>query len=605
MSKTNKVPLPRDGKVAAIYCRKSDAQSGETRGRSTEQQLEQCLMAAKALGYESPTWLHFIEEDGQKGDWFWRDSEGRHPGPHRPWLTRLIEAVEAGNVDAVFVWRSDRAYRDEIVAGYFLRKLREHGVRFFARSQDMAIHTASGYESATTQACSNKAYRDKISEDVTRDHAMLAAVGELTGCASMFGFRSKGLKSKEVVHVPEEIALVRLIYHWYLYGDADEGPLSATAIAERCMERGLRVRVGAKGQPVKYPHLVGVQDVLRILRNVHYSGRMKHDGKIFATKHFDVPNEVGEGRGPVVSIEDWELAQHMLESARNNRRYRRDRRSSLLSGIAVCPDCGRPLIADGKPSQRLFCAYSRGFISGVPCQRVAGRSIKTEILRDWVVEHLAPLLCAELQAIRALNRPRTVERDLMIAEAKLEEARRNEGERLAKLVSVLDGIQLGAVAAELRFSREEIERTVAELRIELRRQARDTSDEFDLLSESEGVLRQALLRAVRWIAVTKRGVVVLTSSGAYIGARLFVPKRVGKKGVSSACIAPPDPEATLECYGWIEQKSEFLLGARLQRGRWGNKGSDEELLPTMRVADGRLWLPSGTGSDELTKGGAC
>ncbi|RYZ15648.1 MAG: hypothetical protein EOO70_06340, partial [Myxococcaceae bacterium] len=484
------------------------------------------------------------------------------------------------------------------MAATIIDRLRETGTRLFLKSRDLAVHTASGYEAACGEACANSSYRLKISEDVVRDHLMLASVGELTHCGSMLGFRSQGKGTKKVRHVPEEIALIRAIFRWYLYGEEGESPLSANAIAARCMERGLRVRVGAKGQAVKHPDLVNVQDVLRILRNSHYQGKMPHAGNLYPTPHFDVPMEDGQGNGPVVHPDEFAMAHALLESGRC---HRRDKRACLLSGILICPSCGRPMIVKPRPDGKsaLFCPYRgrRNGRGGVKrCVGKTGRSIMLAVLEEWVLKHLAPLLCAELQALRAMKKGEGHERRLAAAELELRTATKQEGLKLAQLTDVLDATQLGEVAAQLRSRREALQRSVSELRAIIRREQTEDRDPFDLLSHSRQLVREALKRSVRWIAVTRQGVVCLTASGAYLGGRIFQASD-GHKRYLGARLMPPTCQASLECRGWIAEEKSFLEGARLERGRWGMAGTPAELLPDFRLAPDLL--PEGAEGDVL------
>jgi DNA invertase Pin-like site-specific DNA recombinase len=321
MSKSKKIPLPREGKIAAVYCRKSDLTSGEAKGRSTSQQLQQSTIATQSLGFEVPERLIFLDEDGNKGHWYWKDPEGRNPGPFRPELTRLMEEVNAGNVDAVFCYRSDRCYRDEVVASFFLDALRAKGVKFFCRSQDMAIHTAGGRESCMTQACSNASMRAKVSEDVIRDHAMLASVGELPRDVSCLGFKSAGRGSKRVVANDQQIAIIRKTFDMYVFGEDGEAPLSASEIAYRFMQYGYRTSVGARGHKCADPDRVLPGAITRILRNPAYMGKINHDGKLFDTHHFDVAAPDGSGRTePVVSEAVFQAAQERLS---HGNRYER------------------------------------------------------------------------------------------------------------------------------------------------------------------------------------------------------------------------------------------------------------------------------------------
>jgi DNA invertase Pin-like site-specific DNA recombinase len=576
-----KTMAPRTGKIGCLYARLSDWKSGEVKGRSTDQQMQACLLAAKTEGFEIPEHLIFIEEDGCKGEHWWKDEEGRNPAPYRPQLGEMIKAIREGEVDAVFVWRTDRYYRGISVAVGLLDLMKENGVRLFTKNRDLAIHTASGYESAMTEACSNQAYREKISEDVTRDHAMLASIGELTHSPSMLGFRSLGRGSKAARCVPEEIDLIRSIFRWYTYGDPGEAPLSANAIAARCMERGLKVRVGARNQKVKYPDQVGVQDVIRILKNHHYEGQMPHDGKLFPTRHFDVLSEDGLFMGPVITPEDFALAEDLRLNAKPEKR---DRRAGLLNGIVVCASCGRPMRSQSRSQGRsfMYCPYRQGRKVLRRCHGAESRSIILEELEEWVLTHLAPLLCAEMLAVKSLQNGDAVRRQLASAELELQTAIEQEGQKLAELMAILDPTQIAQIGSTLRTKREILQKKVNQLRSAVRAQERDSSNEFDLLGNSKSMIRLALQRSVHWITVTRQGIVVLTASGAYIGARLHLHS-FGPKGYVGATIMPPTCAATMECRDWIKEPESFVEGARLERGRRGRKGTPKELLPDFHL----------------------
>lgn len=573
-----KIPVPSTGKRLAIYCRKSSIAEGEARGRSVSEQYSQCVLAANPLGFEVTERLTFLEEDGNRGDWFWADREQRHPGPHRPELTRLMEAVENGEVDAIMVWRTDRIYRDDIVAGYFLRKLREHGVRLFARMQDLFIHTASGYQAAATEAAANKAYRDRIAEDVERAHTTNAQNGLLIRDPSALGFRSAGKGTGRAVPVPDELDTVRLMYRLYLEGVDGEAPLSANAVAERLMQLGRRTSVGARGHKSKDPTLIGVTAITRTLRNAAYCGLIEKNGNYYETRLFDVPDPDGGGRmGTVVSRETWEAAGHRLD---HGDRYERDTRAKLLSGVVLCPCCGRKMYPDTEREgrrQALHCRHRRSRFRS--CSGGPFRTILVETMEDWCRQHLAPLLAAELVALHALQRGDDLATEIQTSERKLAEALKMEGEQLSALMGSLDAQQIAAVARKLRENRESIQSRLCDLRAKARHQAETDQRPVELLSVDVGLLRAALLRAVRWVTITRKGVVVLTRSGAYIGAYLASGDKRETGGHRPPKILPPSVEATRECRSWIEDREAFLAGARLSGGRWAHTPADEEILP--------------------------
>jgi DNA invertase Pin-like site-specific DNA recombinase len=583
MSKKKKDPPPSDGRRVAIYARKSDLKS-ESRGKSVSQQVEQCLLAARSLGYEVSERLIFREEDGNKGWYYWQDSEGRNPPPFRVELTRLVQEVEAGNIDIVMCWRTDRIFRDEIVASLFIRKLRSHGVRLFSRSQDYAIHTASGYQRAIAEACENRAYSDKISEDIIRAHATLASVGMLTRDPSCLGFRSAGRGTGGVVAVPEELATVRQVFHWYTIGDG-EGPLTARRIAIRLMDSGIRVAVGAKGHKAIDPSRVFPGQITNILRNVQYVGFIKHDETLYPTKLFHVPKADGSGElDTVVSQAMFDEANRLLDE---QDWHLRDSNPKLLNGVLICPSCGRKIYGqsrgEGLP-RYVYCPYRCGKYR--ECWATNYRTLHIQELESWVRQHLAPLLAAELMAMKLERRGDPMRVELAAIETRIQALQQAETEKLAELIHLLDAAQIANVAAKFKRDRDELERHAAGLRLRIRSTSVETSNPLDLMAESEGMLRQALLRAVQWMCVTKWGIVVLTKGGAYIGARLARGPKRSRGGHRPPTILPPTVEATLECRSWITDPEAFRAGRRRVEGRFGKNVEDQVLFPPLRVEHG-------------------
>lgn len=150
----------------------------------------------------------------------------------------------------------------------------------------------------------------------------------------------------------------------------------------------------------------------------------------------------------------------------------------------------------------------------------------------------------------------------------------------------MDAVQFAAVARRLREDREGVERQANELRAKSRKESIDGDDPFDLLTADEGLLRHALMRAVRWISVRREGIVVLTRAGAFVGAYLARDDRnPGRGGHRRPRLLPPSVEATRECRSWIENPEAFLAGARLLNGRWGRVPTEEELLPDYRAEE--------------------
>jgi DNA invertase Pin-like site-specific DNA recombinase len=560
MSKREKIPQPREGKVAAIYCRKSDLKE-ETKGKSVEQQLEQCKTAAKAMGYQVDERHIYLEIDGAKGYFHFQDNEGRNPPPYRKELTLMMEAVDNDEIDVCLVWRTDRLYRDEIVGALILRKLRSKGVALYAKTLNYHIHEVAGFDNAMQDAIRNRSYSDRISSDVYRNHETKAKAGEIYKDPSCLGFRSAGLRTCKAVPIQEELDIVRKVFELYCYGPEGGAPMSASGIADHFMDIGIKVAVGAKNHKCRDDSVVHGNQVAQILKNPSYIGMQQFDGKLYPCDEFLV-DALDGSKAAVISRDQFDMAAQMKEEAGKNLRLKEP---TLLRGLTVCPSCGRKTYAHPKGfkfERSIYCMNRIGRYK--TCFASNYRSLHMADLEQWVKIHLADLLIAELQAMRAERSGQGVQRELNSVERKIEELRRTETTRLTELsMGALDPSQIATVAAEFRRQKAELQKRADDLRRNIRGHANgDRSDPFELQSANDAALRTALQRSIRWIAITKWGLVVLTKGGSYIGARLGPGKKRERGGHKPPTILPPDVEATKECLKWIGDRERFLVGLR-------------------------------------------
>src|SRR5450759_4493831 len=76
----------------AIYPRKSNNVE-EGKGKSIREQVEFCRQVCDYYKFDPENTTLYEEAEGQKGEWYWRDPEGRNPQPWRPALTRLMDDI--------------------------------------------------------------------------------------------------------------------------------------------------------------------------------------------------------------------------------------------------------------------------------------------------------------------------------------------------------------------------------------------------------------------------------------------------------------------------------------------------------------------------------
>lgn len=569
----------------AIYARKSTATEG--RSHSREEQIERCLQDAMRFGFAEANVAVYDEPEGQKGDWYWDDGRARFDGPYRPELTNLMRRVESGDIDIVMVYKADRLYRDSGVADALVKRFQKLGVRFIAQGRDMEVHSANGLYRAAIDGAAARQYRDLISEDIRRDHQHKAERGMFSRNPSCLGFRSKGRGSQAVDPVPDELAIVRRVFELFVHGEDSEGPLGITAIANRFMDEGVRIAVSAKNHKVKHPDKVHTSQIRTILTNCMYVGRWRHLGKEFETERLLVPGVDGEPE-TVVPLALYEAAQRKLERSHVPGKKGLGP-AHLLTSIAVCGECGRPLTTqqrtrrDGTIRLHFKCPHRRG---ERPCSRIGTRLIHVDELDNWVFEHLSPLLRAELRQLETSSgRDGLVERKAQL-ERKLAEHRKGESEELVRLLSILDSEQLAGVAAELRDERQALESKIAEISAQISTPNQpDANELLDLRQLPLAKAKELVRRSLLWISVTHRGVVAMTTWGTFCAASFIEAPPGYKTRESKRRIAPVCPIASLECAKWFVNPDEFVRGQReYQPARTRNLSDADILHATWREA---------------------
>ena len=580
----------------AIYVRKSNKTEG--RSKSIREQIDFCQKACSYYGFDSENTVIYEESEGYKGEWYWQDVQGRNPKPWRPELTRLVNDIEAGKIDIVVVWRSDRIFRDNGVCDGLMKIFRAKHIRFICGNRDMDVNSASGLYQASVEAANNRRWRDQTSEDIIRDHDFKAAIGMFSRNPSCLGYRSKGKGSQEVDVIEEEIELVNRIFRLFVIGEGDKGPMGINGIANLLMNEGVRIARGAKGHVPKHPDKVHTSQIKIILANCMYVGRWRHKGQEFECDRLLIRARDGSGKlETAVPIALFEAAQEKLKLS--DRPGKRSLNSEhLLTGLVVCARCGRPLQISykrykdtgedgGRPARKtFFCPHVRppGY-----CMHWGMKLIQEPMLDEWVMTELAPMLSAQINEMRSAPGREADIQALAEITRKLEEAKAKETETLTNLVGVLDKEQLGGVAEQLRCERERLQRKVDEIQLRLKKQDNLMPELSmdDLASLPKSTIKDALRRVISWIAVGSEGIIVLTNWGTYIGATYNeIEKGVFFRKDTRRTINPPTPSSALRCLTWLPSPIDFLKGRRSSMGRRSERLTDEEILPGLSQLNG-------------------
>lgn len=555
----------------AIYCRKSN---DEGRSRSRFEQLEQCKAEAKYMGYLPENTIEFIEDDGQKGTWWWQRED--QPGPYRPELTKLVRMIKADQVDVVMVWRSDRLYRDYSIAIELAKIFEQHGVVFVAGGREIDYTSAEGEFSYVTDAASNKRMRDRIAEDIKRAHASMIRRGLLISNPSCLGIRSAG--RQKVAFIEDEVRLVQRIFDMFVHGEDGSAPLGVWQIALKLQKEGIRLVNGSRNHRVVHPDVIEAGRIGEILQCVMYVGKYRSKKTIYDCPVLLKPSEDGDPE-PIVSQDIFDAAQMRLSNSRGS--VQRARNSPHLgTPIVVCGSCGAPMWVrisrkTGAPVGTYGCSHRKGI--GACCAE-HGVYLREVAVNDYICNYLAPFVNSQIAKMKAEGNEKLERERILALEAKLEEAVLREGEQLASLVGRLDADQIETIGRRLSAERRRLQLELLEARERIAAQDIGGIDQQIDLQDTKSVVNanEALRRCVQWIALTHSGVVTLTQWGSLI-ASYYTPGSTRKGDIRR--IQAPSVEAAMECLDWFDHRQEFIAFRRRYTEKTGGK-SDEEILPS-------------------------
>lgn len=328
----------------AIYTRQSVTRRGE------EPELASCVLQRRACE-------QFIFENRDHGwiplEWSFNDEGESGANMRRGALGRLIGAIEDGHVDRVVVHRLDRLTRSARDWVLMQSAFRERGVPITVVEGD--VH---GNSDAITQLRLNalaifaEFEREMISERLRDGRAVRRARGLRTAGRVPFGYIADDETKQLVIHAREANVVRRM------FADSDRGKLPVQ-IAEKANARRVLKKDGKRGTWC-------ARDVLRILRNVAYSGRMRDGSDAF--------------HDPIVARELFDRVEVAIARRRTREPRERDRRSNndpfLLRGLMVCAVCRHRMTTsargslDGDPPRYYRCRRTRCRQSQLPAAAI-------------------------------------------------------------------------------------------------------------------------------------------------------------------------------------------------------------------------------------------
>lgn len=369
----------------------------------------------------------------------------------RPGFQQMLEDIRRGAVDCVIVKDLSRFGREYIDTGRYIERLFPAlGVRFIAVNDhyDSLRGDGQGDEILVPfKNLINDAYCRDISVKIRSHLEVKRRNGEFIGAFAPYGYQKDGEDRHRLVVDAYAAGVVRDIFRMKLHGmsqDAIAGKLNRDGILspmEYKNSRGINFRTAFRVKAASGWSPVAVR---RILENEVYIGNLVQGRQ--STPNHKVKKSIRKDKGdwvrveknhePVVSERDFAVVQKLLGM---DTRTAPDKEGVyLLSGIAVCGDCGAPMVRKvSSVNGKRYCYYiCSGHKAGGSC---GPHRIPVQALEDAVFVLLKRHIGCILDLERVLEYAGTVPfRDLDVR--KLEERREKllgEAERCRELRMML------------------------------------------------------------------------------------------------------------------------------------------------------------------------
>jgi len=341
---------------AAIYVRISNDRAGA--GLGVARQERDCRALVRQRGWR----VHDVYVDNDLS---------AYSGKPRPAYDRLLADVEAGLVDAIVAWHTDRLHRSPRELERFIDTLEPRNVTVeTVTAGPLDLATASGRAVARTLGAWARFESEHKSERLRRKHLEVAQAGGVGGGGERpFGYDKDGLRIRE-----DEAAELRWAVDQVLAGR------SVRSILMDWYRRGVTT---ARGNPWSQPSF------RRVVTSYRIAGWRSHRG---------VPVAPAVWPGIIDRDTLERVRAIMLDPAR--RAVGRAPQRYPLRPLVFCADCGLQMW--GRPREdgvrRYICAPG-------PPQHGCGRVIMATPLEDHVFDRLVAVLDAEMldKAHRSLD----------------------------------------------------------------------------------------------------------------------------------------------------------------------------------------------------------
>ncbi len=278
----------------------------------------------------------------------YRDDSYSGASMERPALEQLLADLHLHHFDRVIVWKLDRLSRSLKDTLYLLDDAFEkNGIGFTSIQEQFDTNTPIGKAVMQIIAVFAQLEREMITERMKMGKYQKARLGQFPGGHVLYGYKKNPATGEFEVN-EEEARIVKLVYHWYVYGDESGQPIGMDAIADKLTQmsilppsavRGVRVGVrgkrGQKGEVIKHWSSATVRQILTHQAYIgkNFFGRNGKNAEPEYTKDDWIPI-------PFPQIIDDHIYQLAQERRKRAKFWQRTHEMPLLVGIIHCGICG-------------------------------------------------------------------------------------------------------------------------------------------------------------------------------------------------------------------------------------------------------------------------
>ncbi|ADO83422.1 recombinase family protein [Ilyobacter polytropus] len=401
----------------------------------------------------------------------------------RPDFQRMVKDSEKENFDMVIVHKLDRFSRDKYDSVYYKKRLLKNGVKVVSVTEQLDDSPESVILESVLEGMADY-YSKNLAREAMKGMKETAYKCQHTGGTPPLGYDVDKETRKYIIN-PNEAEAVKLIFEKYLQGH------TVMSIVNELNDRGYRTKKGV---------LFGTNSIRSIIKNEKYCGTFVFNksaskdafGRRNGSKTKDDKDiiRIKGGVPAIVTEDDYNRAQSLMESKRNGRGGRQKAKEIyLLSGIIKCK-CGHAMYGNrrkpkGKPlyvSYRCGARHKKGVNSDCKTPE-----IRKEYIEDYVLTELENFLVNDEVASSIVeNVNKYVDQENNVYREKLSYIKKEVTTIDGQIGNIIKAVMDGFSSEELKTKLDELKKEKGRLEIEKIKYSKEvTAPEIDVKTVRE------------------------------------------------------------------------------------------------------------------------